>query len=63
MKLKEFNFNEIGTNHIAIRMENGPWYEKLTIAETLSSLPPHFAEAKIKTTRYYFDTYVIELST
>lgn len=65
MKLKEFNFNSIvrpwRLTNLAIRMGDGKWYEELTIEETLKSIPLSFADATIKTTRWYFDTFVIEL--
>lgn len=64
MKLKEFNFNSlkrIFPTNLAIRLNCGEWYEGETIGETLKMLPLHFAEAEIKETRWYFDTFVIEL--
>ena len=68
MKLREFDFNSIkqrrvdgGFTNLAVRMENGQWYEELTIGLTLESLPKEFAEAEIKETRWFFDTFVIEL--
>jgi len=39
----------------------GPWYEEPTIGETLKTLPAEFADAEIKETRWFFDTFVIEL--
>lgn len=65
MKLKEFNFNSIvrrgNLTNLAIRMGDGKWYEELTIEQTLKSIPLSFANATIKTTRWYFDTFIIEL--
>jgi hypothetical protein len=39
----------------------GPWYEGATIGETLKMLPTEFADAEIKETRWFFNTFVIEL--
>lgn len=70
MKLREFNFNSLKRpftpTNLAVRMETtsgefGPWYEGLTIGETLRKLPLIFADAEIKTTRWHFNTFVIEL--
>lgn len=70
MKLREFNFNSIkrpfGLTGLSIRMETspgqfGPWYQEATIGETLRKLPKEFADAEIKETRWFFDTFVIEL--
>lgn len=72
MKLREFNFNELKSpfrpTNLAVRMEikpgqYGPWYEGLSIGETLKMLPTTFADSEIKTTRWFFDTFVIELHT
>lgn len=66
MKLKEFNFNSLKNPMIlttlAIRMGDGAWYEGMTIGETLKSLPKYFAEAEIKETRWFFNTFIIELA-
>ncbi len=70
MKLREFNFNSLKRpfklTNLAVRMETspgqyGPWYEEPTIGETLKALPAEFADAEIKETRWFFDTFVIEL--
>lgn len=70
MKLRKFNFNSLKRpfrpTNLSVRMETGPgqygpWYEGLTIGETLKMLPPEFADAEIKATRWFFDTFVIEL--
>lgn len=71
MKLREFNFNSLKhpftPTNLAVRMETGPgeygpWYEGLTIGETLKALPLSFADAEIKATKWYFNTFVIELN-
>ena len=59
-KIKQILMLEKPT-HIAIRMGDGPWYEEPTIGETLKAIPEYFAEAEIKDTRWFFDTFVIEL--
>lgn len=70
MKLREFNFNQLksrgGLVGLAVRREKspgyfGPWYEGLTIGETLSMLPKEFADAEIKQTRWFFNQFIIEL--
>lgn len=70
MKLKEFNFNSLkdeGCNHICIMEECSTVgkiskrYEKLTIGETLEALPISWADREIKDTRWFFETFVIEL--
>jgi hypothetical protein len=71
MKLKEFNFNSLKEErrlpNLCIMEEcligRGPAkrYERLTIGETLMAIPIEWAEREIKETRWYFDTFVIEL--
>lgn len=64
MKLKEFNFNSLKRiipTGLAIRLNGGEWYEGCSIGETLKMIPLNFAEANIKETRWYFNTFVIEL--
>lgn len=67
MKLREFNFNSIKENHyglcnLAIRVKGtDKWYEECTIGKTLKSLPIEFADMEIAETRWFFDTFVIEL--
>lgn len=64
MKLREFNFNSIKRIvpvNLAVRLDGGKWYEGCSIGETLEILPLHFADATIKETRWFFDTFVIEL--
>lgn len=64
MKLREFNFNTLKnpfrlTNLCVI---DGTYkYEKCSIGDTLRSLPLDLADRKIKETRWFFDTFVIEL--
>ncbi len=71
MKLREFNFNSIKRGsrptNLAVRMETtpgeyGPWYEGCSIGETLRMLPLSFADAEIKESRWFFDTFIIELN-
>lgn len=71
MKLRGFNFNSLKRpfrlTNLSVRMETSPgeyrpWYEGCSIGETLKMLPPEFADAEIKETRWFFDTFVIELS-
>lgn len=65
MKLREFNFNSLKRRGqltgLAVRMGDGPWYEECGIGATLRALPLHFADATIRETRWFFDTFVIEL--
>lgn len=70
MKLKEFNFNSIKRirssnlcimEECLIGREPGRRYESLTIGETLRAIPIEWAEREIKETRWFFDTFVIEL--
>lgn len=70
MKLKEFNFNSIKrirpTNlcimeECVIGYGHRQCYEELTIGDTLRSIPIEWAEREIKETRWFFDTFVIEL--
>lgn len=64
MKLREFNFNSIkriAPTNLAVRLDEGKWYEGGSIGETLKILPLHFADATVKDTRWFFDTFVIEL--
>lgn len=65
MKLRDFDFNSLKNPfrliNLAVRMENGPWYEGPTISKTLKMLPLIFADAEIKETRWFFDTFIIEL--
>lgn len=67
MKLREFNFNSIRENHhglcnLAVRIKDtNKWYEELSIGETLKAIPIEFADMEIVETRWFFDTFVIEL--
>lgn len=70
MKLKEFDFNSIkriGPTNLCVMMEPkdihdfSERYEELTIGATLRALPIEWAEREIKETRWFFDTFVIEL--
>lgn len=60
MKLREFNFNEITSQHIAIGNKH-KWYEEITIGETLGALPEDYADREIVDTRMFFGTFVIEV--
>ena len=66
MKLREFNFNSIPVRGLCI-MEEGAYtgeygrcYEGF-IGEVLRKIPLEWADREIKTTRYFFDIFVIEL--
>ena len=70
MKLREFHFNDIKRpgrlTNLAIRQENrdgscGKWFEGCSIGETLKMIPLRFAVAEIKETRWFLDTFIIEL--
>lgn len=71
MKLKEFNFNSIKRirpTNLCVMEEQiigqplSERYEEITIGETLKALPIEWAEREIKETRWFFDTFVIELT-
>lgn len=62
MKLREFNFNLLNSRGLAIRVKGSDkWYEECTIGETLRAIPIEFADMEIEETRWFFDTFVIEL--
>lgn len=73
MKLKDFNFNvlrallNMGRPVTLCVMEDAEWgdyksrVEGATIGETLRLLPREWANREIKETRWYFDTFIIEL--
>lgn len=64
MRLREFDFNRLKflvPVGLAIRVDGGEWYECSTIGETLKMIPEHFADLSINETRWYFNTFVIEL--
>lgn len=71
MKLKEFNFNSIERpfrlTNLCIKEEGSTAFDKdkcfeeMTIGLTLEATPIEWAEREIKETRWFFDTFVIEL--
>ena len=71
MKLKEFNFNYIKRpfrlTNLCIKEEGSTVFDKdkcfeeMTIGLTLEAIPIEWAEREIKDTRWFFDTFVIEL--
>ena len=66
MKLREFNFNSLKSSlrpvNLAIKIKgSNKWYEGCSIGETLNLIPIEFADMEIKETRWFFDTFVIEL--
>lgn len=70
MKLHEFDFNQLKRpgrpTNLAIHVkQDGKLvreYMKSTIGETLKSLPLELANAEILSTRWFFDTFVIEIA-
>lgn len=64
MKLREFNFNSLknpfGLTNLCV-IDGNHKYEECSIGDTLRSLPLELAERRIKETRWFFDTFVIEL--
>lgn len=73
MKLREFNFNSIKPDNPyhcvnlcvkeigATVLEKERCFEELTIGETLKALPLDWAEREIVDTRWFFNTFVIEV--
>ena len=70
MKLREFNFNSLKSpfrlTNLCVKEEGAKmgepgFYEELTIGETLRALPVDWADREIKDTRWFFDTFVIEV--
>lgn len=71
MKLKEFNFNSIESpfrlTNLCVKEEGASIFDKDrhfeegSIGLTLKALPIEWAEREIKETRWFFDTFVIEL--
>lgn len=64
MKLKEFNFNEIKNRYSIVGLcifKDGKLIEHGFIWEVLSKIPIEFAELEIKSTRWYFNEFIIEL--
>ena len=64
MKLREFNFNSLKNLFALINlcvMDGRVSYEGVSIGDTLRMLPIELADRKIKETRWFFNTFVIEL--
>ena len=66
MKLREFNFNEIKNPfrlvNLLVKVKGSDKkYEGFSIGDTLKQLPIEFADMEIAETRWFFDTFVIEL--
>ena len=64
MKLREFNFNSLKNPFMptALCVKDGDKsYEGLSIGDTLRMLPIELADREIKETRWFFNTFVIEL--
>ena len=74
MKLREFDFNSIKGDRWRLTnlcvMEDtsdmpfgkmSKRYEEGSIGLTLKALPPYWANREIKETRWFFETFVIEL--
>ena len=64
MKLREFKFNVLKNPlaPVTLCVKDGKHsYEECSIGETLRSLPPELADREIKETRWFFNTYIIEL--
>ena len=71
MKLKNFNFNSIkkpfGLTNLCIKEEGSTIFDKDkcfeegSIGLTLKAIPKEWAEREIKETRWFFDTFIIEL--
>jgi hypothetical protein len=59
MKLKEFNFNEIPVKGLSIFIEDKEVACGF-MGEVLKQIP-HLKDSEIKSTNYYFDTFVIRL--
>ncbi|HEY5587507.1 MAG TPA: hypothetical protein VIK86_00970 [Candidatus Paceibacterota bacterium] len=59
MKLKEFNFNEISVKGLSIFIGAREIASGFT-GEVLKEIP-HLKDYEIKSTNYYFDTFVIRL--
>ena len=57
MKLKEFDFNSIPVKGLSI-FKDGKEVASGFIGEVLKQIP-HLANYEIKSTNYYFDTFVI----
>lgn len=59
MKLKDFDFNEIPVRGLSIFVDNKEVACGF-ISEVLKKIP-HLKDCEIKSTNYYFDTFVIRL--
>ena len=70
MKLREFDFNQLKRpgrpTNLAVHVMRGRTkiqeYEGTSIGETLKSLPLELADTEIQSTRWFFDTFVIEIA-
>lgn len=64
MKLREFKFNVLKNTlspaNLCVK-DGKRSYEECSIGETLRSLPRELADREIKETRWFFNTFVIEL--
>lgn len=64
MKLREFKFNELKNplSLVNLCVKDGKHsYEECSIGATLRALPLELADREIKETRWFFNTFVIEL--
>lgn len=64
MKLREFKFNELKNPLLPVNLcvkDEKRIYEECSIGETLRSLPFELADREIKETRWFLNTFVIEL--
>lgn len=66
MKLKEFNFNSLKNPfrpvNLLVKVKGSDKkYEGFSIGDTLRQLPIKFADMEIEETRWFFNTFVIEL--
>ena len=64
MKLREFKFNELKNPLAPVNLcvkDGQRSYEECSIGETLRSFPRELADREIKETRWFFNTFVIEL--
>ena len=66
MRLRDFKFNSIKNKFpivgLAIRCDNGDWFEGETIGETLSMIPIEFADMQIVETHWYFNEFCITVT-
>lgn len=64
MKLREFNFNSLknifAPTNLCVKASDKS-YEGLSIGDTLRMIPVTLADREIKETRWFFNTFVIEL--